>query len=161
LQNGWNESSNANKIKKGGARVSKEMKMSRRKFLKNAAVAGAAVATAGALSNRVLPVSATPIPDKWDKEADVVCVGYGGAGAITGITAADLGASVIILEKQSNDTATEVRHTPNTRSAGGVIVCPTDAAKAADHLYALSWGATPRDICEAWGKYTVQNVQWI
>lgn len=141
--------------------MSKEMKMSRRNFIKDVAVAGAAVATTGTLSNRALPAFAASIPDRWDKEADVVCVGYGGAGAITGITAADFGASVMILEKQPNDTATEVRHTPNTRSAGGVIVCPTDAAKAADHLYALSWGTTPRDICEAWGKYTVQNVQWI
>jgi len=54
-----------------------------------------------------------------------------------------------------------VRHTPNTRSSGGVVICPTDAAKAAEHLHALSWGATPPGVCAAWGRYTVENVQWI
>ena len=133
--------------------MSKENRLSRRDFIKRTAVAGGSLATVSALSHAEAR--------KWDKEADVVCVGYGGAGAITAITAADLGAKVIILEKQPNDTATEVLHTPNTRSSGGVIVCPTDAAKAAEHLYALSWGGTPHDVCEAWGKYTVENVQWI
>ena len=132
--------------------------LSRRDFLKRAAAGSAAVATATALS-RAQTASAAGFKGNWEKEADIVCVGYGGAGAITAITAADLGAKVVILEKQPDDTATEVRHTPNTRSSGGVVVCPTDATKAAEHLYALSWGATPLDVCAAWGKYTVENVQ--
>lgn len=36
---------------------------------------------------------------KWDMQADVVVVGYGAAGAATAITAHDLGAKVLILEK--------------------------------------------------------------
>jgi len=32
------------------------------------------------------------LPDKWDFEADVVVVGYGGAGAVAAITAHDAGA---------------------------------------------------------------------
>jgi 3-oxosteroid 1-dehydrogenase len=132
--------------------------LSRRKFVKRAAIAGGAFAS-GNLDQ--FSAAAQRAPLKWDKEADVVCVGYGGAGAITAITAADLGASVVILEKQPNDTATEVRHTPNTRSSGGAIICPTDPAKASDHLFALSWGATPRDICDVWGKYSAENAAWI
>lgn len=37
---------------------------------------------------------------KFDHEADVIVVGLGGAGAATAITAADNGASVIVLERQ-------------------------------------------------------------
>lgn len=39
------------------------------------------------------------LPGKWDREADVVVVGFGGAGAATAITAHDLGAAVLMLEK--------------------------------------------------------------
>ena len=39
------------------------------------------------------------LPEKWDREADVVVVGFGGAGAATAITAHDLGASVLMIEK--------------------------------------------------------------
>ncbi len=133
--------------------MANRIRFGRRDFFKRAA-AGAALTTATALGR-------AQSASRWDREADIVCVGYGGAGAITAITAADLGATVIILEKQPDDTATEVRHTPNTRSSGGVIVCPTDAVKAAEHLDALSWGSTPRDVCAAWGKYTVENIQWL
>ena len=31
------------------------------------------------------------LPDKWDFEADVVVVGYGGAGSVAAITAHDAG----------------------------------------------------------------------
>ena len=35
----------------------------------------------------------------WDKEVDVLCVGSGGGGFATAIRAADLGASVLLVEK--------------------------------------------------------------
>ena len=41
----------------------------------------------------------TLIPSTWDYSADVVVVGYGGAGAAAAIGAHDGGASVLILEK--------------------------------------------------------------
>ena len=49
---------------------------------------------------RVITLVRQPwLPDKWDREADLVVVGFGGAGAATGITAHDLGATVLMLEK--------------------------------------------------------------
>jgi len=39
------------------------------------------------------------LPKEWDKEADLVVVGFGGAGAAAAITASDLGAKVLMLEK--------------------------------------------------------------
>jgi 3-oxosteroid 1-dehydrogenase len=43
----------------------------------------------------------------WSEEAEVVVVGYGGAGAVTAIAAADAGAKVLIMEKQLADTPTD------------------------------------------------------
>ena len=53
------------------------------------------------------------LPKKWDKEADVVIVGFGGAGAAAAIVAHDMGARVLMLEK-----ALEGEEGGNTRVAG-------------------------------------------
>ena len=73
--------------------------LSRRDFIKSVAVGAGAVAVAGlgATGAKATPQSA--VPGKWDAEADVVVVGYGGAGAATAITAHDAGAKVLLLEK--------------------------------------------------------------
>lgn len=39
------------------------------------------------------------LPDRWDYEADVVCVGSGGGGLAAAITAHDHGSSALVLEK--------------------------------------------------------------
>ncbi|MBQ9069378.1 MAG: FAD-binding protein [Eggerthellaceae bacterium] len=52
-------------------------------------------------------------------EADVVIVGYGGAGACAAIEAADLGNSVIVLEKNPEDN-----HFSNTLMSGGIFHSP-------------------------------------
>lgn len=100
-------------------------------------------------------------PYKWKKSADVIIVGYGGAGAVAAITAHDEGANVLILEKQPSDTPTEIRHTPSTRMCGGLFICPTNVSEAAAYLEACCWRATSRSVCEAWAKYAVQNVGWL
>jgi len=41
--------------------------------------------------------SAQDTPDKWDDEADVVVVGFGGAGACAAIEASDAGVDVMII----------------------------------------------------------------
>jgi 3-oxo-5alpha-steroid 4-dehydrogenase len=51
---------------------------------------------------------------KWDREADVVVVGFGGAGAAAALEAFDAGASVLILEKGKKPGGT-------TAIAGGVL----------------------------------------
>ena len=97
----------------------------------------------------------------WDHEADVVVVGYGGAGAVTAITAHDLGATVLIIERHRADTATMIHHTPSSRMSGGFYLCAVHAKKAADYLYWTSWGATPRDCCEVMGRYMVTNEDYM
>jgi succinate dehydrogenase/fumarate reductase flavoprotein subunit len=52
-------------------------------------------------------------PSQWDIETDVVVAGFGAAGFAASVTAHDLGAKVLILEK-----APEGQHGGNTRVAG-------------------------------------------
>ncbi|MDR1832373.1 MAG: FAD-binding protein [Fusobacteriaceae bacterium] len=68
----------------------------------------------------------------WDAEYDVVVIGFGGAGAVTAITAADLGAKVLILEK-----APLGEEGGNTKYAGQFILSPTDRESALAYYKAL------------------------
>jgi 3-oxo-5alpha-steroid 4-dehydrogenase len=74
--------------------------LSRRSFLRGAVVAGVAATTVG-----LAGCSEGGAPDKgdtsvtWAHEADVVIVGFGGAGGAAAIEALDAGAEVIILDK--------------------------------------------------------------
>ena len=78
-----------------------ESNVTRRNLVKGAALAGAL----GGTALTAAPALAQPaVSDDiaWDKEADVVVIGYGGAGAAAAITAHDAGAEVLILEKMSH-----------------------------------------------------------
>ncbi len=55
------------------------------------------------------------LPDHWDDEADIIVVGYGGAGVIAAITAKYEGASCIVLEKSAEADG------GNTAVSGGHI----------------------------------------
>ena len=72
--------------------------VSRREFLKGAAVGTGVVGLAGLGAKEA---KAAPLPQNWDKEADVVVVGYGLAGAAAATIAHDAGAKVLILEKMA------------------------------------------------------------
>lgn len=101
------------------------MELNRRHFLQTslAAAAGAAALPAGALS-----------PCKrlhWDAEADLVVVGFGGAGAVSAIVAAQKGLKVAVIEKNPED-----HHLCNTRMSGGNCHWPKkDGDKAALKAY--------------------------
>lgn len=77
--------------------------MSRRGFVKGVTTVGAAITGLGlfgcdgevAESQTLTGAGVT----EWDAEADVIVVGFGGAGASAAIHACDAGASVLILEK--------------------------------------------------------------
>ncbi len=73
--------------------------ISRRDFLKGAVVVGAGGALA-ACAPKLAPTSASAasVPQKWDKETDVVVVGTGTVSAAA-LAAADAGAKVLMLEK--------------------------------------------------------------
>ncbi|MFC1940279.1 FAD-dependent oxidoreductase [Chloroflexota bacterium] len=74
------------------------------------------------------------LPDKWDYEADVVVIGYGGAGVCAAIAAYDTGANVLILEKAPVNGG-------NTRVAVGGSSIPSDITDAIEY-YRAHIGAT-------------------
>jgi flavocytochrome c len=73
---------------------------SRRNFLKGTAVGTAALAGTAFLAACQPAASVSGLPSKWDKETDVVIVGFGGAGATAAIAARKAGSEVIVLEKR-------------------------------------------------------------
>ena len=70
------------------------------------------------------------VPNRWDVEADVVCVGYGSAGAVAAIEAHDAGVSVLVLEKMD-------RGGGNTAISGGGFLSPNDAGEALRYITSL------------------------
>ncbi len=104
---------------------------------------------------------------KWAEEAEVVIVGYGGAGAVAAITAHDAGAKVLILEKQGSDTPTQTRHTPNTRMSGGAWFCSTDLEKAVLYLEGMTKIANEaldgerKEIIRVLGRHLIDNSDWM
>jgi 3-oxosteroid 1-dehydrogenase len=103
----------------------------------------------------------------WTEEADVVVVGYGGAGAVTALAAHDAGAKVIILEKQPEDTTTETRHTPNTRMCGGAFCGASDREKAVLYLEGMvnianeTLDSERKEVLDIFAQYLVDNGHWL
>jgi succinate dehydrogenase/fumarate reductase flavoprotein subunit len=98
---------------------------------------------------------------RWHLDADVVVLGYGGAGAVAAITAHDAGAAVTVVEKQSRS-----QRFPNTFMSGGSLVCPSDPEQAIEHMKALYRSAdggyeTGPEVLAAWAHWSADNVAWI
>ncbi len=130
------------------------------------AVAGAAAMGVAGCAQAAEPqqqASKTPVglPETWDYEADCVVVGFGGAGSITAITAADHGSSVILIEKYPNDTETEIKHTPSSRAAGAALVGCWTVEDGSKGLDAHSIGLIPKDVCDAWAERAVDHMAYV
>ena len=101
------------------------------------------------------------LPAKWDQTADVVVLGYGGAGAVTAIAAHDAGANVLVLEKTPSVASLGIPGQSisggggNTHMNGGVVVVPQDATQGTTHAYYLGLGTTPMAVCQAWANLAV------
>ncbi len=102
--------------------------------------------------------TATPwLPSKWDYEADVVVVGYGGAGAATAITAHDAGAKVIILEKMPEGGG-------NTAVSGGGFVQVSNVDDAVTYikaLYQYTGSEMDENLIRTFAQEAVNNDNWI
>jgi succinate dehydrogenase/fumarate reductase flavoprotein subunit/uncharacterized protein with FMN-binding domain len=105
-------------------------KLSRRDFLKGAAVGATGVAAVGVLGACASePDASASTPDaavNWDAEYDVIVLGYGAAGSNAAVSACENGAKVLLSEK-----APEGREGGNS-SASGQFVMATDDP---DQLY--------------------------
>jgi flavocytochrome c len=96
-------------------------KITRRGFIKGAAIGAGAVTLTGL---NVKGIDAAPPPKKWDKEYDVVVVGAGGAGLMAAIEAKDAKANVIVLDK-----APTVRISATNICGGGFAAAGTRVQK--------------------------------
>ncbi|MBI4191365.1 MAG: FAD-dependent oxidoreductase [Betaproteobacteria bacterium] len=90
----------------------------------------------------------------WGYEADVVIVGYGGAGAAAALAAIDAGAKVLILEKNPEGGG-------NTKYSGGSIRTYLDVDKAVDYVETLCEGTTERAVVEAFVRESSRNPEWL
>jgi FAD binding domain len=88
--------------------------------------------------------------------ADVVIIGFGAAGVSAAITAARSGASVIIVEKQSQD-----RHTPSGLMSGNVVMTVNDVDKATAYLDRCASGLIPEDVSRAWAERMISLGDWL
>jgi len=166
-------------------------KVSRREFVKGAAVGAAGIAAAGALAScapaatpttapvataaptpTTAPVPECPpcptpwIPEKWDEEADVVVCGYGTTGMAAAIDAHDAGADVLIIEKW-DEPGGALR-----RCGGGIVGANTVVQRALgivddtpDALYeyvlACGEGYTDPALHRVYADNAGKNVDWI
>lgn len=124
----------------------------------------AAVAGQGLLTEEAMTV-ADPDALAWDEEADVVVVGFGGAGAAAALEARERGASVLILERFEGGGSTA--KSGGVYYAGGGTRFQQDAgvADSPDEMFrylvqeckgAVS-DATLRRFCDE----SVANIEWL
>jgi succinate dehydrogenase/fumarate reductase flavoprotein subunit len=124
----------------------KDKSVSRRDFVKGTLGAGSALALGACASPNTTPV-------EWDKEADVVVVGYGGAGAAAAITVAEAGGSVIILEKAPEPGG-------NTAVSSGGMRLASDAAKMAEFLEATGLGTIDKQMATEFANVWAGLEDW-
>lgn len=94
---------------------------------------------------------------RWDEEADIVVVGFGAAGFAAAVTAHELGAQVVMLEK-----APAGEEGGNTRVAGQGYLNTSSAADAAAYLTALCGPYTvPEAMVTAWADEMCRNNDWL
>ncbi len=89
------------------------------------------------------------LPEKWDCEADVVIVGYGGAGVCAAIVAHDAGAQALILEKAPFGGG-------NTGCSRGSMRIPSDVSSAVEFYRALTQGTVDEESIRALAEAMVE-----
>jgi succinate dehydrogenase/fumarate reductase flavoprotein subunit len=113
---------------------------------------------AGSLRRRYFITENEPsMRHEWDVEADVIVVGFGAAGVAASVTAHELGAEVVILEK-----APEGQEGGNTRVAGQGYLNTSAVEPAIAYLTALCGPYTvPEPMVRVWAEEMCQNNAWL
>lgn len=141
--------------------------ISRRDFLKGAAVGAIGVAAVGIAGCGSTATTATATPESveatalveetWDAEYDVVVMGFGGAGGSAAISVADFGAKVLMLEKAPGGWAGG-----NTRLSGQMVLTPTDVEAAVNYFVSISAGFDyNEDLFRITCEEMSQNGDWL
>ncbi|GAA1218671.1 FAD-binding protein [Prauserella alba] len=102
---------------------------------------------------------------EWDAEADVVIVGFGGAGACAAVDACDRGADVLVLDRFQGGGATAISGgvvyagggTPHQRAAG--FADTTDAML--DYLRLETDGVVSDETLARFCAQSPENLRWL
>ncbi|MDR2957798.1 MAG: FAD-binding protein [Coriobacteriales bacterium] len=156
------------------SKTTKAEGLSRRRFMQGAVVLGAAAIAGTLAACDTEPSDQEPEKEsepedvgdgtgiEWDRETEIVIVGYGGAGAVSAICATDAKAKLIVLEKQAKDVEGQPwTQTNNTRICYSAVMNFNSVAEARAYLKAVSRGRTPDDVIESWAKYAVSTVDFL
>lgn len=78
--------------------------------------------------------------ERWDREVDVIVIGFGGAGAAAAMEAHDAGADVLMLEKAPS-------HLPggNTGCCAGYLLVPSSIPEGIDYYRAMAFGTVEEE----------------
>ncbi|MGI9303996.1 MAG: FAD-dependent oxidoreductase [Gammaproteobacteria bacterium] len=79
------------------------------------------------------------VDERWDETYDVVVVGFGYAGGVSALEAADAGSSVLVIEKMPDPGGISI-------CSGGNVRAADDADKAFAYLQATGADTTPDDV---------------
>lgn len=136
-------------------------KLTRREFVTAAGLAGTALLAGTGMKD----AHAAPVPKKWDLEADVVVVGFGGAGACAAIEAAKAGASVLLLEK------TDVPGGSTAISGGIILAAGTPLQKSVGiedtpeemfkYVKACGQGRADDALIKVVCDTSAENIKWL
>lgn len=102
--------------------------------------------------------------DEWDEQIDVLVVGSGFAGLAAAITAAEAGASVLVIEKMNSIGG-------NSKMSGGAVAAvgnPKQAAAGIDDsvelftrdVLAAGGGTNDEQLVRAMGEQSWSAVRW-
>ena len=103
--------------------------------------------------------------ERWDAEADVVIVGFGGAGACAAIEAADRGADVLIVDRFRGGGATAI--------SGGIVYAGggtrhqiaagfTDSVEAMlDYLKQETGDVVSAETLKRFCEQSIENLEWL
>ena len=91
---------------------------------------------------------------KWDKEVDVVVVGYGLAGAVAATEAHDGGAKVVIMEKGRYPGGCSIL-------SAGAVACADDIKAATDYLVQIQGGRVDTSLIHHFAQGMVDNEQYL
>jgi succinate dehydrogenase/fumarate reductase flavoprotein subunit len=135
----------------------KNTSSNRRQFLKGSVVAGAAAAAGGAAAGLVpATAKADGVPEKWDKEVDIVIAGTGHAGLAAAIAASEAGAKVVVLEKLKKEL-----EGGNSKVSGNMWWTPTNLAQALEYIGALCRGLTDKACIQALAEEMLKLNDWL
>ncbi len=132
--------------------------VTRRQFAAAAGTCAAGLSCLGASAASASEASGPRLPESWDYEADIVVVGFGGAGCSAAITAADEGlGDVLVLE-----AGPEGEEGGNSRACMQVVFGSDDVEGLVTYQRNLNKPySVDEGVLRSWAEGLVENVDWL